>query len=1039
MNYYSRTETFGSLELERQVEVALIDDDVPELVEEFYLSLLRNGIDPDIVITHPLLTIVIQDDDSAFSVSGETRTLEEPAGAGTRAMREVAIEIQSPMPQTVSVDWETSDGSGEAHRVARAGEDFAHASGTAVFARGETETQIRVPILGDGVVEWEKAMRITLKNPSAGGVVADGGALADASEEEVFVVGIADADGPLPITLAVPEMVREGESFTVGARIGKPHDLALETSVELKPVSGQATLESDVTMTPNPLVTDFASGTLTVAGSEATVTAIDDDESEGAETFEVLLRVVREQGGDWPPVEMRRRPYRVTIVDNDATGTPGVTAIQNDGSAVIRQVVQVPEGGTNQIRITLDTPPSKTVTIGWSERYRDGDITVSAAPRHTFDATNWSAPYVIDLSADEDSDTIEGETFIKLSFETDSPEYEALSAAVDKRAIFVREKENDIDQDGAVSHVGDLPGSPSGVTITDHTIPARHDGRSPVYVEVRFSHRMRASPWRMRDHAFEVTGGEVLRAERVDGTAKRWRFRVRPRSAGKQLVLRLNAGTPCGTPTAICSEASPAQPIVNTLWIAIPGPGSTPGVLPPGVAGDPVFDIEGERVNESAGSLDFTVTLSRALNTEASVWFATSNGTARAGNDYESRTEHLVFAPNERTKTVTITILPDAIDEGVEAFRGLIVSPVGARIRTAEAAGEIANTGPMPRAWIARFGRTVADQVLDAVGERVGTARAGGVSVSLGGRRIGGAAPKADGESGAAAAPGPEAASASRFGTAEEEDAEQTARLEALSDWLRHETAGNGRADAGSRAWSRTLSGRELLMGSSFSLAAETDGGGFAALWGRMAHTRFAGREDTLSLDGDVTTGLVGADYASGRWSTGLVVSHSVGEGGYRGESSGEVEATVTALTPWAGYAVNDRLSLWGAAGYGTGGLTLTPADGAALKTDLGMTLAAAGARGTLAGGAGPRLDAVTDARWVRTRTARVSAAAGGSLASAAAQVTRLRLGLEGSWPLALGDEALGGGATVTPRLEVGVRRDGGDAETGSGRISAPG
>ena len=770
-----------------------------------------------------------------------------------------------------------------------------------------------------------------------------------------------------------------------------------------------------------------------MAGSEATVTAIDDDESEGAETFEVLLRVVREQGGDWPPVEMRRRPYRVTIVDNDATGTPGVTAIQNDGSAVIRQVVQVPEGGTNQIRITLDTPPSKTVTIGWSERYRDGDITVSAAPRHTFDATNWSAPYVIDLSADEDSDTIEGETFIKLSFETDSPEYEALSAAVDKRAIFVREKENDIDQDGAVSHVGDLPGSPSGVTITDHTIPARHDGRSPVYVEVRFSHRMRASPWRMRDHAFEVTGGEVLRAERVDGTAKRWRFRVRPRSAGKQLVLRLNAGTPCGTPTAICSEASPAQPIVNTLWIAIPGPGSTPGVLPPGVAGDPVFDIEGERVNESAGSLDFTVTLSRALNTEASVWFATSNGTARAGNDYESRTEHLVFAPNERTKTVTITILPDAIDEGVEAFRGLIVSPVGARIRTAEAAGEIANTGPMPRAWIARFGRTVADQVLDAVGERVGTARAGGVSVSLGGRRIGGAAPKADGESGAAAAPGPEAASASRFGTAEEEDAEQTARLEALSDWLRHETAGNGRADAGSRAWSRTLSGRELLMGSSFSLAAETDGGGFAALWGRMAHTRFAGREDTLSLDGDVTTGLVGADYASGRWSTGLVVSHSVGEGGYRGESSGEVEATVTALTPWAGYAVNDRLSLWGAAGYGTGGLTLTPADGAALKTDLGMTLAAAGARGTLAGGAGPRLDAVTDARWVRTRTARVSAAAGGSLASAAAQVARLRLGLEGSWPLALGDEALGGGATVTPRLEVGVRRDGGDAETGFG------
>ena len=255
-----------------------------------------------------------------------------------------------------------------------------------------------------------------------------------------------------------------------------------------------------------------------------------------------------------------------------------------------------------------------------------------------------------------------------------------------------------------------------------------------------------------------------------------------------------------------------------------------------------------------------------------------------------------------------------------------------------------------------------------------------------------------------------------------------TARLKALSDWLSQETAENDR----SRGWSRTMTERELLMGSSFSLAAQTDGGGFAGLWGRMAQTRFAGREDTLSLDGDVTTGLLGADYASGRWTTGLVVSHSIAEGGYRGENSGEIEASVTALTPWAGYAVTERLSVWGAAGYGAGELKLTPETGAAFDTDLGMTLAAAGARGTLIGGDGPKLDAVTDARWVRTTTARVSSSAG-NLASASAEVTRLRLGLEGSWPLALGDEVLGKGAAVTPHLALGVRQDGGDAETGVG------
>ena len=68
----------------------------------------------------------------------------------------------------------------------------------------------------------------------------------------------------------------------------------------------------------------------------------------------------------------------------------------------------------------------------------------------------------------------------------------------------------------------------------------------------------------------------------------------------------------------------------------------------------------------------------------------------------------------------------------------------------------------------------------------------------------------------------------------------------------------------------------------------------------------------------------------------------------------------------------------------------------------------------------------------MRTTTARVSSTSG-NLASASAQVTRLRLGLEGTWPLALGDGGLGKAAAVTPRLAFGVRHDGGDAETGFG------
>ena len=110
----------------------------------------------------------------------------------------------------------------------------------------------------------------------------------------------------------------------------------------------------------------------------------------------------------------------------------------------------------------------------------------------------------------------------------------------------------------------------------------------------------------------------------------------------------------------------------------------------------------------------------------------------------------------------------------------------------------------------------------------------------------------------------------------------------------------------------------------------------------------------------------------------------------------------------------------------------MTPDEQAAMKTDLSMTLAAGGVRATLVGGDGPRLDAVAGARWVRTTSARVSSSEG-NLAAATADVSRLTLGLDGSWPLALGEGAAGKDATVTPRLALGLRHDGGDAETGYG------
>ena len=104
-----------------------------------------------------------------------------------------------------------------------------------------------------------------------------------------------------------------------------------------------------------------------------------------------------------------------------------------------------------------------------------------------------------------------------------------------------------------------------------------------------------------------------------------------------------------------------------------------------------------------------------------------------------------------------------------------------------------------------------------------------------------------------------------------------------------------------------------------------------------------------------------------------------------------------------------------------SGELTLTPEGETPVEAGMDLAMGAVGLRGVAVeaeAGAGPELAVKTDALAVRT-----SSEATAGLEATTAQVTRLRLGLEGTWR---------GGALV-PRLEVGVRHDGGDAETGFG------
>ena len=550
------------------------------------------------------------------------------------------------------------------------------------------------------------------------------------------------------------------------------------------------------------------------------------------------------------------------------------------------------------------------------------------------------------------------------------------------------------------------------LTANFENVPASHDGESAFTFGLRFSEDIKDLSYKtLRDSAFNVTGGSVNNASRqTQGSNQAWNITVEPDGDGEVSIV-LPETTDCGATGAICTTDD--RMLSNESRATADGVG---------------ISVADARVDENEGAvLAFAVTLSRAASGTLTVNYATSDGSAQDSVDYTAASGTLTFQAGDSSATVEVEVLNDSHDEGEETLTLSLSNASAGRLKDGEATGTIVNRDPLPRALLARFGRTAAVHVVEHVEERLQAPREPGIRGRFAGRELrrgmeremalsflnqlsgaAGAHPAGGAPVGAAAplgAAGP-GAPASPMGAA----------------------AGPAAGPNGGGLLQMGLGGGDLLTGSAFSMNRETRGG-ILSFWNRGARSHFGGREGTLGLNGDVRTTMFGADYARGPIVAGLSLSHSRGLGEYAGVSAGQVLSSVTGLYPWLGYQATDRITVWGVGGYGGGGLLLTPQGGPALESGLSMKMAAAGTRGELvAGGAsGFELAFKADALWVGTSIDGVDGPAGRLKATNAA-VTRFRTGLEGSRAY-----TLVGRLSLRPSVEVGLRHDGGDAETGAG------
>ena len=432
--------------------------------------------------------------------------------------------------------------------------------------------------------------------------------------------------------------------------------------------------------------------------------------------------------------------------------------------------------------------------------------------------------------------------------------------------------------------------------------------------------------------------------------------------------------------------------------------------------GSQVSIIDRVRVQEGPGAvLSFPVTLDRPLNTTATVDWETVNGSAKAGKDYVAGKGTLTFSPGQTEKTINVEVIDDTHDEGRENMIVLLSNASGTAYdgNTRSAVGTIENDDPMPHAWLARFGREAARHVVEAIDARLrGEASSG---VVFGGHRL-------------------EFGADPRLGETETQGGADSGRLARDAPELDFKERFDPETGQEVIAHESELTMPELLLASSFHLASarEPDTDSRWSLWGRGARSSFSGAEDEVALDGDVTTAMLGVDFERDSWLAGVTLARSAGEGSFRmnGECdlgcTGEVESVLTGLYPYARYRASERLDLWGALGHARGDLTLSPRGVEVMGTGVDMSMAAFGARGVVlpaAKAGGFELALRADASLTAT-----GSDAATDLAETGAETSRQRLVLEASHAFGVGEAGM-----LMPTVEVGYRKEGGDAETGDG------
>ncbi|NLS76209.1 MAG: S8 family serine peptidase [Chloroflexi bacterium] len=338
----SGTLVFAPGQTAQSFAVTILDDLLAEEAETVQL-VLANPVNAE--LGAPALAALTIGDNDAFSFGASAYSVKESDGQAV-----LTVKLNGPSSVETRVAYATADGS------ALAGQDYLPASGTLIFAPGETSRTFTVNILSDQEAEEKETVLLALSGPVNAGL----GAPATATLA-------IEANDAVRFSLSYYSAYENASEVVVAVKLNAPADR--EVRVDYATGGGTATPGQDYLS---------ASGTVILSPGETSrslsVRLLDDSLAEATETFGLTLSNPVNAGLGSPSTAS------VSIKDNDSLKFGSTSYLANESAGQVLVTVKLNVAVEEEVRVDYACAGG---TATASEDYVPAQGTLIFAPGQT--------------------------------------------------------------------------------------------------------------------------------------------------------------------------------------------------------------------------------------------------------------------------------------------------------------------------------------------------------------------------------------------------------------------------------------------------------------------------------------------------------------------------------------------------------------------------------------------------------------------------------------------------------------------------------